>query len=31
VVGLLIGGDTGMVIAATGGVLGLIGLYRYLK
>jgi hypothetical protein len=31
VVGLMIGGDSGMLIASTGGVLGLIGLYRYIK
>lgn len=31
VVGLIIGGDGGLVIAATGGVIGLIGLYRYLR
>ena len=31
VVGLIIGGDGGMVIAATGGVIGLVGLYRYLR
>jgi len=31
VTGLVIGGDTGMIIATTGGVVGLIGLYRYLR
>jgi hypothetical protein len=31
VIGLIIGGDGGLVIAATGGVVGLIGLYRYLR
>ncbi len=31
VIGLVIGGDGGLVIAATGGVVGLIGLYRYLR
>ncbi len=31
VVGLVIGGDGGLVIATTGGVVGLIGLWRYLK
>ena len=31
VVGLIIGGDGGLVIATTGGVVGLIGLYRYLR
>jgi hypothetical protein len=31
IIGLAIGGDTGNVIAATGGVMGLLGLYRYLK
>jgi hypothetical protein len=31
VTGLIIGGDGGLIIAATGGVIGLIGLYRYLR
>jgi hypothetical protein len=31
IIGLVIGGDVGMVIASTGGVIGLVGLYRYLK
>ena len=31
VVGLLMGGDNGMIIATTGGVVGLVGLYRYLR
>ena len=31
VVGLLIGGNGGYMIALGGGVLGLVGLYRYLK
>ncbi len=31
VVGLLIGGDGGTAIALGGGVIGLIGLYRYLR
>lgn len=31
VVGLIIGGDGGLIIATTGGVIGLIGLWRYLK
>ena len=31
VVGLVIGGDGGLVIATTGGVIGLVGLYRYLR
>lgn len=31
VVGLIIGGDGGLIIATTGGVIGLVGLYRYLK
>ena len=31
VVGLLVGGDSGTVIAVGGGVIGLIGLYRYLR
>ena len=31
VVGLVIGGDGGLIIATTGGVIGLIGLWRYLK
>lgn len=30
-VGLLVGGDSGMIIATTSGVVGLIGLYRYLR
>jgi hypothetical protein len=29
--GLIIGGDGGTVIAVTGGVIGLVGLYRYLR
>jgi hypothetical protein len=31
VVGLLVGGDSGTVIAVGGGVVGLVGLYRYLR
>ena len=31
VVGLLVGGNAGTVIALTGGVLGFVGLYRYLR
>ena len=31
VLGLVIGGDGGLIIATTGGVFGLIGLYRYLS
>jgi hypothetical protein len=31
VVGLLVGGDAGAAVAIGGGVVGLIGLYRYLR
>ena len=31
VVGLLVGGDAGAAVAIGGGVVGLIGLYRYLQ
>jgi hypothetical protein len=31
VVGSIIGGDSGTVIAVSGGVIGLFGLYRYLR
>jgi hypothetical protein len=31
VIGLLVGGDVGTVVAISGGVFGLIGLYRYLR
>lgn len=31
VVGLIIGGDGGLIIATAGGVVGLVGLWRYLK
>jgi hypothetical protein len=31
VVGFIIGGDGGMVIAGAGGVVGLVGLWRYLR
>jgi hypothetical protein len=31
VVGSLIGGDSGTIIAVSGGVIGLFGLYRYLR
>jgi len=31
VVGLLVGGDGGAAVAIGGGVLGLVGLYRYLR
>ena len=31
VAGLLIGGDSGIIIASAGTVVGLIGLYRYLR
>ncbi len=30
-VGLLIGGDAGSVVALTGGVIGLVGLFRYMN
>lgn len=30
-VGLLIGGDAGTIIAVSGGVIGLVGLFRYLQ
>lgn len=30
-VGLLIGGDAGTVMAVTGGVIGLVGLFRYMR
>jgi hypothetical protein len=30
-VGLLIGGDAGSVVAITGGVIGLVGLFRYMN
>ncbi len=30
-VGLLIGGDAGTVVAVTGGVIGLMGLFRYMN
>ena len=30
-VGILIGGDGGNILALTGGVVGLVGLYRYLR
>ena len=29
--GLIIGGDGGTIVALTGGVIGLLGLYRYLR
>jgi hypothetical protein len=29
--GLIIGGDGGTIIAITGGVIGLVALYRYLR
>lgn len=29
--GLLIGGDAGSVVAITGGVIGLVGLFRYMN
>lgn len=29
--GLIIGGDGGTIVAVTGGVIGLVGLYRYLR
>ena len=29
--GLIIGGDGGTIVALTGGVIGLVGLYRYLR
>ena len=29
--GLIMGGDGGTVVAVTGGVVGLVGLYRYLR
>lgn len=31
VVGLLVGGDGGTIIAVSGGVIGLLGLYRFLR
>jgi hypothetical protein len=31
VIGLLIGGDGGTALAVGGGVVGLVGLYRYLR
>jgi hypothetical protein len=31
VIGLLVGGDAGNVIAITGGVISFVGLYRYLR
>jgi hypothetical protein len=31
IVGLLIGGDSGTIIAVSGGVIALVGLYRYLR
>jgi len=31
VVGLLVGGDGGTIISLTSGVIGLVGLYRYLR
>jgi hypothetical protein len=31
VVGLLVGGETGTIISFTGGVVGLVGLFRYLR
>ena len=31
VVGLMIGGDGGTIVAITGSVIGLVGLYRFLK
>jgi hypothetical protein len=31
VTGLILGGDTGMIIATSGAVIGLVGLYRYLR
>lgn len=31
VAGLLIGGDAGTVVAITGGAIGLVGLYRFLR
>jgi hypothetical protein len=31
VIGLMIGGNGGTVVALTGGVLGLVGLYRFLR
>lgn len=30
-IGLLIGGDAGSVVAITGGVIGLMGLFRYMS
>lgn len=30
-IGMLIGGDAGTVVAVTGGVIGLVGLFRYLQ
>ena len=31
VIGLLVGGDSGTLIALGGGVIGLVGFYRFLK
>jgi hypothetical protein len=31
VIGLLVGGDGGTIIALSSGVIGLVGLYRYLR
>jgi hypothetical protein len=31
VVGLLLGGEAGTIVAVTGGVIGLIGLFRYVR
>jgi len=31
VIGLMVGGDGGTILALGGGVVGLVGLYRYLR
>ena len=31
VVGTIMGGDSGIIIATTGGVIGLVGLFRWLR
>jgi hypothetical protein len=31
IVGLVIGGDAGKVVAIGGGAMGIVGLYRYLR
>jgi len=31
IVGLMIGGDGGTIVAISGGVIGLVGLFRYIR